>query len=84
MSKIGLDGKKNESKVHSDGPTRERVALRGPSVLLVGCPESADERVEAAPRLPQRARARGGRLGLTVEHAAVHVDLGLPELVEVA
>lgn len=61
----------------------ERVRLRRATVFLVGCPEPADERVEAAPRLPERAGARGGRGGLPEKDAAVQVHLGFSELIQI-
>lgn len=53
-------------------------------MLLVGGTQATDERVEAPPGLAERARAGSGGVGLSEEHAAVEVDLSLPELVEVA
>jgi hypothetical protein len=52
--------------------------------LLVRGAEAAHERVEAAPGLAQRARARRGRRGVAEEGAPGGVHLGLAELVEVA
>lgn len=61
----------------------ERVRLGRPPVLLVGCPEPPDQRIEAAPCLPQRARARGRRLRLTIKDAPLQVDFSLPKLIQV-
>ena len=52
-------------------------------MLLVGGAEAADEGVEAAPRLPERARAGSRRGGDPEVRARLVVDLGLAELVEV-
>lgn len=40
------------TEVEADGAGAEGVGLRLPAVLLEGCPEAADEGVEAAPGLP--------------------------------
>ncbi|GER34812.1 histidinol dehydrogenase [Striga asiatica] len=68
---------------HRAGPERVRLGRAAP-VFLIGGPESAHEGVEAAPRLPERTGAGRWRVGLAEKRAAGHVDLGLPELVEVA
>lgn len=70
-------------EVEADGAGAEGVGLRLPAVLLEGCPEAADEGVEAAPGLPERARAGRRRVGVAEEGAHRRVHLGLPELVEV-
>lgn len=54
------------------------------AVLLEGGAEAADEGVEAAPGLAERAGAGSRGLWVPEERAAGGVDLGLPELVEVA
>jgi hypothetical protein len=59
-----------------------RVGLRRAAVLLEGGVEAAHKRVEAAPRLPERARARRRRRWVA-EGARQGVHLGLAELVEV-
>ena len=71
------------TEVDADGAVAERVRLGGAAVLLVGSAKSADEGIEATPRLAQWASAGCGRVGLPEEHAAVEMDLRLPELVEV-
>ena len=70
-------------QVQPHGACPKWVRLRMPAVLLEGCPESTDQGVEAAPRLPERARARRRRMWVAVERASVCVDLRLPELVQV-
>nr|GLL45863.1 hypothetical protein GOBAR_DD23592 [Ipomoea trifida] len=62
----------------------ERIILRRAAVFLVGGAEAANQGVEAAPCLPERARAGGRGIGLPEEHATVQVNLSFPELVEVA
>lgn len=52
-------------------------------MLLVGSPEAPDERVQAAPGLPQRAGAGSGWVGHPEKGAAMVVDLGLSELIQV-
>lgn len=52
-------------------------------MLLIGCPKTSDEGVEASPGLPERAGARRRRSGLAEEDATVQVNLGFPKLVEV-
>jgi hypothetical protein len=71
-----------EVEAHGAGP--EGVGLGPAPVLLEGGAEAAHERVEAAPRLPERAGARRRRRGVAEEGASRGVDLGLAELVEVA
>ncbi|GER43057.1 serine/threonine phosphatase 7 [Striga asiatica] len=71
-------------QINPNRPVSKRVRLGQPAVLLVGRPQAAHEGVQAAPRLPERAAARARRVGLPEKRAPVHVDLGLPELVEVA
>jgi hypothetical protein len=72
------------AEVEPDGAGAEGVVLGAPAVLLVRGAEAAHERVEAAPGLAQRARARRGRRGVAEEGAPGGVHLGLAELVEVA
>jgi len=71
------------AEVEADGARREGVGLRAASVLLEGGAEAAHQRVEAAPRLAQRAGARRGRVRVAEEGARRRVDLGLAELVQV-
>lgn len=52
------------SQIRPNGSIPKRVGLRRPAVLLVGGAEAADQGIEAAPRLFQRARAGGRRVGL--------------------
>jgi chromatin segregation and condensation protein Rec8/ScpA/Scc1 (kleisin family) len=70
-------------EVEADGARREGVGLRAASVLLEGGAEAAHQRVEAAPRLAQRAGARRGRARVAEEGTRRRVDLGLAELVQV-
>jgi hypothetical protein len=72
------------AEVQSDGARAEGVVLGPPAVLLVGGAQPADERVEAAPRLAERARAGRRRRRVAEERAGGGVHLGLAELVEVA
>lgn len=72
------------AQINPDSSVSERVALGGPTVLFVSSTQPSDERVEAAPGLPERARAGSGRVGLPEEDAAVQVNLSLSELVQVA
>jgi hypothetical protein len=72
------------AEVQPDSAGRERVGLGRAAVLLEGGSEAADERVEAAPRLPERARARRRRRGVAEEGALRRGHLGLAELVQVA
>lgn len=52
-------------------------------MLFICGSKPSDERVKAPPSLPERAGAGRRRVRLAEEDAAVQVDLGLPELVEV-
>ena len=54
------------------------------AVLLESCAEAADEGVEAAPGLAERAGAGSRGLWVTEEGTAGGVDLRLTELVQVA
>nr|ACN31423.1 unknown [Zea mays] len=72
------------AEVEAHGARAEGVGLGPAPVLLEGGAQAADERVEAAPSLAQRARARRGRRRVAEEGAPRRVDLGLAELVEVA
>jgi hypothetical protein len=71
------------AEVEADGAGAEGVGLGAAAVLLEGGAEAADERVEAAPRLAERARARRRRRGVAEEGAPRGVHLRLPELVQV-
>jgi hypothetical protein len=71
------------AEVDPHGASREGVGLRRVAALLVGRAQAADERVEGAPRLAQRARARRWRAGLAVVRAPGRVHLRLAELVQV-
>lgn len=68
-------------EINPDRPVPEGVRLGRSAVLLVGRPEASDQSIEAAPGLPQRAGARGGRVGLPEEDAPMQVNLSLSELV---
>lgn len=70
-------------QVNPDCTTSKRVGLRGPTVLLISSSQPPYQSIQASPGLPERARARRRRLGLAVKHAALEMDFGLPELVEV-
>jgi len=72
------------AEVQPDGPGAKGVVLGLASILLIGCPKAADEGIEAAPGLAERARARGRGVGVAKEGAHLEVDLGLAELVQVA
>jgi hypothetical protein len=71
-----------EEEAH--GSRGEGVGLGPAAVLLERGAEAAHERVEAAPRLAQRAGARRWRVWVAVEGARRRVHLGLAELVQVA
>jgi len=71
------------AEVEADGARREGVGLRAATVLLEGGAEAAHQRVEAAPRLAQRAGARRRRVRVAEEGARRRVDLGLAKLVKV-
>ena len=70
-------------QINPDSAPGEGVGLGGAPVLLIGGPEAADEGVEAAPGLAERAGAGGRRVRLPVKHAPRQVNLGLPKLVQV-
>ena len=73
------------AEVEADGARAEGVGLGGAAAeLLVGGPEAADEGVQAAPRLAERAGAGARRVWVPIEWAALRVHLRLPELVQVA
>lgn len=74
----------NFPEIEPNSPGTEGVRLRLPAVLLVGCPEAPDKRVEASPCLPERACAGRRWMRVPEERARGHVNLGLPELVQVA
>lgn len=74
----------NLAEVEPNGSSSERVGFGLASVLLEGSPETADEGVQAAPCLAERAGAGGGRVGVAVEGADWGVDFSLTELIQVA
>jgi len=53
-------------------------------VLFIGRTKAADEGIEAAPCLSERASTGCRRSRLAEEDATVQVDLGLPKLIKVA
>lgn len=70
-------------QVKPDSSGGERVGFRLAAVLLIGGAEAADESVEAAPGLPERAGAGGRGAGVPVKRADWGVDFRLPELIQV-
>lgn len=74
----------NFTEVKPYSSCSKRVGLRLAAIFLVGSAETADEGVQAAPGLAEGARAGGGWVGVAVEGADWGVNLGFPELVEVA
>lgn len=81
-SRLGLSIT-NLPKIQPHSACAERVGLRRAPVLLEGCPEAADECIQASPGLPERARARSRRVWVAEEGAHLGVHLRLPELIEV-
>lgn len=73
----------NLSKVQPHRSSSKRIRFRLPSVLFESGSEAADERVQATPRLPERARTRRWRVRVAVEGADRGVHFGLPKLVQV-
>jgi len=73
----------NIMQVQPHGAGAERVAFGSAAVLLVGGAEAADEGVQAAPGLAERAGARRRRVRQPEERARRVVHLRLPELVQV-
>jgi hypothetical protein len=71
------------AEVDPHGAGGEGVGLGRVAALLVRGAQAADERVEGAPGLVQRARARRRRAGLAEVGAPGGVHLGLAELVQV-
>jgi hypothetical protein len=72
------------AEVKPDGARAEGVGLGPAPVLLERGAQAADERVQAAPRLLERARAGRRRGRVAEEGAPRRVHLGLAELVQVA
>ena len=81
--RLGL-GIPNLPQVDSYRPIGEWIGLLYPSIFLVGRPEAAHKGIQTAPGLPEGASAGARGLWMPEEHASLHVDLRLPELVEVA
>jgi len=73
----------NIMQVQPHGAGAEGVAFGSAAVLLVGGAEAADEGVEAAPGLAERAGAGRRRVRQPEERARRVVHLRLPELVQV-
>lgn len=71
------------TQVNADSSIAKRVGLRGTAVLFIRSSEPSDEGVKASPSLPERAGAWSWRVGLSEEDAAVQVNLGLPELIQI-
>ncbi|KAI0493481.1 hypothetical protein KFK09_023599 [Dendrobium nobile] len=70
------------AEVKPHGACGEGIGFRGGAAVLVVCgAEAADKRVEASPGLAERARTRGGGVGLAEERTGDGVDFGLAELV---
>lgn len=71
------------TEVESDGAGAEGVGFRLAAVFFEGGTEAADESVEAAPGLAERAGAWGRGIRVAEERAELGVDFGLTELVKV-
>lgn len=61
----------------------KRVCFGSAPVLLVGCPESSNESIEASPGLPERAGAGRRRIRQPKERTILVMHLGLAKLVQV-
>ncbi|KAL6974931.1 hypothetical protein U1Q18_043417 [Sarracenia purpurea var. burkii] len=72
------------TKIKSHHSSAKWVCFRLASVFFEGGAEAADEGVEAAPSLSERAGARRRRVWVAEEGAKLGVDFGLSELVEVS
>nr|GMD62880.1 hypothetical protein GOBAR_DD23592 [Ipomoea batatas] len=72
------------TKVKPDGSGAEGVGFRLASVFLVRGSEPADEGVQAAPGLAERARTGSRRIGVAEKGTDRGVNLSFSELVEVA
>lgn len=72
------------TEVKPNSTRSKRVGLRLPAMFLIGGTETANEGVEAAPRLAERAGTRSRGIGVAIEGAKLSVDLGFSELVQVA
>nr|GMD70022.1 hypothetical protein TorRG33x02_055670 [Ipomoea batatas] len=72
------------TKVKPDGSGAEGVGFRLASVFLVRGSEPADEGVQAAPGLAERARTGSRRVGVAEKGTDRGVNLSFSELVEVS
>jgi hypothetical protein len=72
------------AEVEADGARGKGVGLRAAAVLLEGGAEAADEGVETAPGLAERAGAGRRRVRVAEEGARCRMHLGLTELIQVA
>nr|GLL44157.1 hypothetical protein TorRG33x02_055670 [Ipomoea trifida] len=79
---LGL-GVPDFAEVKANGSGAEGVGFRLPSIFLVSGAEPADEGVEAAPGLAERAGAGSRRVWVAEEGAQDGVNLSFSELVEV-
>nr|GMD03223.1 AP2-like ethylene-responsive transcription factor At2g41710 isoform X4 [Ipomoea batatas] len=70
-------------QVEAHGAAAKGVGLRQAAVLFKGGAEAADEGVEAAPGLVERAGTGSRRLRLPKKRTGSCVNLSLPELIEV-
>lgn len=73
----------NFTEVKPDSAGAKGVGLWLPTMLFEGSSESADEGIEAAPRLPERAGTRCRRVRVAEERAELRVHFRLPKLVQV-
>lgn len=72
------------TQVETNGSGTKGVGVWRATMLLIGGSKAADECIQAAPSLPERAGTGCGRGRLAKEEATVRVDLSLPKLVKVA
>lgn len=71
------------TKIHANSSASKGISLRRAAVLFIGGTKAADEGIETAPCLSERAGTRCRRGRLTEEDATVQVDLGLSKLIKV-
>ena len=71
------------AQVNPHSSSTKRIRLRPSTVFLISCTKPSYEGVEGAPSLAKRAGTRCWRVREPEEGAAMVVNLGFPELVEV-
>lgn len=71
----------NLTKIQSHSSSPKWIGFRFPTILFKSCSKPSDQRIEAPPRLPKRARTRCRRVRQPVERANDRVHFRLSKLI---